>query len=113
MKSAYAKSFSLRMACVSMLVACIPGMALANADLADQKDCFSCHSMSETSIGPSYKDVSARYAGRSDAVSVLTSKVLKGGSGSWGNQRMPANKRVNESEARALVEWVLSLKNGS
>jgi cytochrome c len=105
---------SLLVSCV-LLVAnfClpIPVAARTHEDLANQKDCFSCHSIEVRVIGPAYKDVAARYAGRSDAVAQLTRKVMRGGSGNWGTSRMPANQQVNEQEARELVEWVLSLKD--
>jgi cytochrome c len=89
------------------------GVAWANADLAEEKDCFSCHAIDEKSIGPAYQDVAARYAGQPDAISLLMEKVLKGSRGDWGRRRMPANKNVSEAEARVLVEWVLSLKNST
>jgi cytochrome c len=84
--------------------------ALANADLAKAKNCIACHSVTNKVVGPSYKDVAAKYAGQKDAEDKLTQKVLKGGSGVWGTVPMPANAQVTEAEARTLVKWVLSLK---
>jgi cytochrome c len=82
----------------------------ANADLANKKNCLSCHAMDQKRIGPAYKDVAARYAGQKDAVDQLAQKVMKGGAGNWGQVPMPANTRVNEAEAKQLVSWILSLK---
>ena len=84
--------------------------AFASADLAKAKNCMSCHAVGSKLIGPSYKDVAAKYAGDAGAEERLTQKVLKGGSGSWGPVPMPANAQVSEAEARTLVKWVLSLK---
>lgn len=84
--------------------------ALANADLAKAKNCMACHAIANKVVGPAYKDVAAKYAGQKDAEDKLTQKVLKGGSGVWGAVPMPANTQVNETEARTLVKWVLSLK---
>jgi cytochrome c len=111
MKNSRFKSSIAYCVFVAAALTCMSSTAMANEDLAEQKDCFSCHSTDVRSIGPSYKDVSARYAGRQDAVAALTKKVMQGGSGAWGKKRMPANENVNEAEARELVEWVLSLKN--
>ena len=61
-------------------------------------------------IGPSYKDVAAKYSGQADAVAKLSQKVMKGGSGAWGAVPMPANPQVNEAEAKQLVQWILSTK---
>ena len=84
--------------------------AVASADLAKAKNCMSCHAVGSKLIGPSYKDVAAKYAGDAGAEERLTQKVLKGGSGAWGPVPMPANAQVSEAEARTLVKWVLSLK---
>ena len=88
----------------------IAGPALANADLAQKKNCLSCHSVDIKRIGPSYKDVATKYAGNKDALATLSTKVLKGGGGVWGVIPMPANPQVSEPEAKALVQWILSLK---
>ena len=61
-------------------------------------------------IGPSYKEVAAKYAGQPDAVAKLSPKVMKGGSGVWGAVPMPANPQVSEAEAKQLVQWILTLK---
>ena len=84
--------------------------AFAQQDLAQKKNCMSCHAIDKKLVGPSYKDVAAKYAGQKDAVDKLTQKVLKGGAGVWGPLPMPANPQVNEAEAKQLVQWVLSQK---
>ena len=84
--------------------------AFAQADLAQKKNCMACHAVDKKVLGPAYKDVAAKYAGQKDAVDKLAAKVMKGGSGVWGQVPMPANTQVNEAEARQLVQWVLSTK---
>jgi cytochrome c len=86
------------------------GAAMANLDLAKQKNCMSCHSVDNKLVGPAYKDVAKRYAGQKDAEDKLVQKVMKGGSGVWGAMAMPPNAQVSEAEARTLVKWVLGLK---
>lgn len=86
------------------------GSAMANADLAKAKNCMSCHSVDNKILGPAFKDVAKKYAGDKTAEGKLVTKVLKGGSGSWGAIPMPANAQVSEAEAKTLVKWVLSLK---
>jgi len=85
-------------------------MADAGSDLAKAKNCMACHAVASKLVGPSYKDVAAKYAGQKDAESKLVTKVMKGGSGTWGAIPMPANPQVNEAEARTLVKWVLTQK---
>jgi Cytochrome c551/c552 len=92
----------------SALLATAP--AFANADLAQKKNCLSCHAVEGKRIGPAYKDVAAKYAGNKDAATALVTKVLKGGGGVWGAIPMPANPQVSEAEAKTLVQWILTLK---
>lgn len=82
----------------------------SSPDLAQKKNCMACHAADKKVIGPSYKDVAAKYAGQPDAVATLAQKVMKGGAGVWGPVPMPANTQVNEAEARQLVLWILSSK---
>ena len=90
--------------------AVIASPAFASADLAQKKNCMACHSVEKKVVGPGYKEVAAKYAGQKDAVEKLAQKVLKGGSGAWGQVPMPANPQVNDAEAKQLVQWILSLK---
>lgn len=77
--------------------------------LAQSKGCLSCHAVESKLIGPAYKDVAKKYAGDKGAEDRLVQKVVKGGSGSWGNVPMPGGL-ATETEARVLVKWVLGLK---
>jgi cytochrome c len=61
-------------------------------------------------VGPAYHDVAVKYAGQKDAEDKLVKKVLKGGSGVWGQIPMPPNTQVSEAEAHTLVRWVLQQK---
>lgn len=92
------------------LSAAVASPAFANADLAKQKNCMACHATDKKVIGPSYKDVAAKYTGQKDAADKMAQKILKGGSGVWGAVPMPANPQVTEAEAKALAAWVLSTK---
>lgn len=84
--------------------------ALANADLAKSKNCMSCHQVEAKVLGPALKEIAKKYAGDKTAEAKLVTKVLKGGTGTWGTASMPANTQVSEPEAKILVKWILSLK---
>ena len=92
------------------LTAVAAAPAFAQADLAQKKNCMACHAIDKKLVGPSYKDVAAKYAGQKDAVDKLAQKVVKGGSGAWGAVPMPANPQVTEAEAKQLVGWILTHK---
>lgn len=84
--------------------------ALADMQLATAKNCMACHAVDKKLVGPSYKDVAAKYAGQKDAADKLAIKVIKGGSGVWGPVPMPANAQVSADEAKKLVAWILGQK---
>ena len=95
----------------TIVIACMAAVpARANPELAHRKNCMACHAVTQKVIGPAYKDVAAKYAGQPDAASRLAQKVMKGGTGVWGVAVMPANPQVSETEAKQLVQWILSLK---
>lgn len=84
--------------------------AMADQALATSKNCMACHAVDKKLVGPSYKDVAAKYAGQKDAVDKLAAKIIKGGAGVWGPVPMPANAQVNEADAKKLAAWVMTLK---
>jgi cytochrome c len=84
--------------------------ALADLALAQSKNCMSCHAVDKKLIGPSFKDVAAKYKDNKGAVDLLAGKIVKGGSGVWGPIPMPANTQVNEADAKKLAAWVLQTK---
>jgi cytochrome c len=88
----------------------LAGPTLADQALATAKNCMACHAVDKKLVGPSYKDVAAKYAGQKDAVDKLSVKIIKGGAGVWGPVPMPANAQVNDAEAKKLAAWVLTLK---
>ena len=90
------------------LTVCMP--AMADLQLATAKNCMACHAVDKKLVGPSYKDVAAKYAGQPDAAGKLEAKVVKGGSGVWGPVPMPANNQVSADEAKKLVTWILTQK---
>lgn len=93
----------------AMVVATSSAPVLASPDLAQKKNCMACHAVDKKLVGPSYKDVAAKYGGQKDAADKLAQKIMKGGSGVWGAIPMPANPQVSEAEAKQLAQWVLSL----
>lgn len=84
------------------------GQAMANADMAKAKNCMSCHSVDKKLVGPSFKDVAAKYKGQNVA-DKLAAKIKAGGSGVWGPIPMPANN-VSDAEAKQLAQWILATK---
>ncbi len=77
--------------------------------LAGKYGCAGCHTVASKLVGPSYKEVAAKYAGDAGALGKLEKKVKAGGSGVWGAIPMPPNN-VPDADLKALVEWILATK---
>ena len=84
--------------------------ALADEALAKKHNCLACHTMDKKMVGPSYKDVAAKYRNDKAAPAKLAEKVKKGSQGVWGNVPMPPNTAVPDADIKALVKWILSQK---
>jgi cytochrome c len=102
------KSVILSIAMVGAFVANQAQAADAKAAeaLAQKSGCLACHGVEKKVVGPSYKDVAAKYKG---AEAKLVAKVKAGGSGVWGPVPMPPHPQVKEEDIKTIVQWVLSL----
>lgn len=84
--------------------------AAASEELAKKHACFACHTVDKKMVGPSYKEVAAKYRNDKAAPARLAEKVKKGSQGVWGNVPMPPNTAVPDADVNALVKWILSQK---
>jgi cytochrome c len=84
--------------------------ALASLELATKSACTACHAVDKKVVGPSYKEVAAKYKGNAKAEAILIEKVKKGGSGVYGPVPMPPNANVKDEDIKTLVKWVLATK---
>ena len=91
-------------------VAAAPASAQNVDELLKKYACLSCHAVDKKLVGPSYKDVAAKYRSDPGAEAKLFAKVKKGGQGVWGQVPMPANSQVPDADVKALVKWILSQK---
>jgi Cytochrome c551/c552 len=73
--------------------------------------CLTCHTIDQKLTGPPYREVANKYASYPDTiVAHLARKVIKGGTGVWGEVAMPPNANVTQEEAEAMVKYILLLK---
>lgn len=79
--------------------------------LVAKNDCLTCHKINETFTGPSYSQVSEKYAGADAAkIKEIADKVIKGGSGVWGSAIMTPHASLSTEDAEAMVKYILLLK---
>ena len=100
---------TLAQAAVLVLIACA-GAAQASPELAKARNCMNCHALDRKIVGPAFRDVAARYAGKAGAADVLAIKIVKGGGGAWGPVPMAANPALSAQEANTLATWVLTIR---
>ena len=99
-----------RILIATALAVSVSAPAWADQALAQSKNCMACHSVDKKVVGPSFKDIAKKFGGQAGAADMLAQKIVKGSSGVWGPVPMPANTQVSEADAKALSNWVLSLK---
>ena len=86
------------------------------ADIAEGKalisksDCLACHKLDVKLVGPAYADVAKKYPSTPANVTMLANKVIKGGTGVWGQIPMTPYPTLALADAKKMVKYVLSLK---
>ena len=92
---------SIVMAAVVAAGLAVSGAANASEALAKSTGCMTCHDLATKKMGPSFKDIAAKYKGKADAEATLVAN-LKAAKGH------PAVKS-SEADTVTLVKWVLAM----
>jgi cytochrome c len=71
-------------------------------------DCLACHRIDEKLVGPSYKEIAAKYTSKDQEV--LIKSIIEGGSGKWGEVPMTAHPDITKADATEMVKYILSTK---
>lgn len=74
-------------------------------------DCFGCHKVNEPSVGPMYSLIGGKYENTEANINLLVEKIMKGGSGVWGQVPMAAHSTLSKEDATAMVKYILLLKD--
>lgn len=78
--------------------------------LVAQSDCLTCHAVEDRIVGPSYREIAAKYPANDSTFSYLAQKIIQGGAGVWGQVPMSAHPDMKEDDARLMAKYVMSLK---
>ena len=78
--------------------------------LISKSDCLACHKIDAKLLGPSYKDVAAKYPNNAATIAQLAGKIKSGGSGVWGAIPMSPHPALSDDDAKAMVRYIMSLK---
>ena len=80
-------------------------------ELITSNDCLTCHKVAEPLVGPPYQQVAAKYKDSSSAIiDSLSQRIIRGSTGHWGEAQMTPHPNLPKDSARAMVKYVLSLK---
>jgi len=86
-----------------------PAFADAVDDAMTKAGCMACHAKDKKIVGPSFKDIAAKYKGQPDVVAKLSEKVRKGGSGVFGPVPMAPNPpdKISDADLKSAIELIL------
>ncbi len=88
-------------AVVSIGLAAAPGVACAQEALAKSAGCLTCHDVAAKKMGPSFKEISAKYKGKADAAATIETKLASA-------KGHPAVK-TSADDNKSLVKWILAM----
>ncbi len=77
------------------------------AALVKANGCTVCHGMDKRIVGPAFKEVAKRHAGKAESVDYLAGKIRGGGQGVWGAVPMPPQAQLKEADLRAMAQWLV------
>ena len=99
----------LILAAAAALAVAAPAYADAVDDAMTKAGCMACHAKDKKLVGPSFKDIAAKYKGQADPPAKLMEKLRKGGSGVCGPVPMARNPpdKINDADLKAAIDKIL------
>ena len=102
---------SMAASLVTVLLICttvaFPARATASRALAQKYACVACHQPTAKVVGPSWKDIGARYGEGQGTAAQLAASIKAGSAGKWGPMPMPAQAQVPDADLQSLAQWLL------
>lgn len=101
-----------------LIVLLLSFLAVGKVAFADQGDlkrlmqknnCLACHMIDKRKYGPNMQEISIKYAGDTNAVSMLAAKIKSGGVDVWGPSMMPAQPHVTDENAILIAQLIMKL----
>ena len=92
---------SIVVVAVMSLGALVAVPAQAQEAVAKSAGCLNCHAADTKKVGPSFKDIAAKYKGKADAQDKLVAEIKDG-------KGHPAVK-ASEADIKGVVSWILAM----
>jgi len=93
------KSLAVGLVAVAALTA--GGVARADEALAKSSGCLNCHAVDAKKMGPSFKEIAAKYKGKADAQATLVTKL--------GTAKGHPEVKAKGDDLTKLVKWILAM----
>lgn len=93
-----------------LLLAVSLAQAEEPAKLIAKYNCLGCHAVDHRIVGPSYKEIAARYRNQKDVEAMLMKEIRSGSKGKWDLKvkvEMPP-QQIGENDLRVIVRWILA-----
>ena len=79
--------------------------------LIKASDCASCHAADRTVVGPAYAAIAKKYAGTAGAAGRLALRIRDGGTGIWGDAKMPPHPDLTDAQRQTIARYILAVKD--
>jgi len=79
----------------------VAGVANAQEAVAKSAGCLNCHAVDTKKMGPSFKDVAAKYKGKADAQATLATKIT--------THAGHPEVKASADDVNAVLKWVLAM----
>ena len=100
------KTLSATLLTLTVSALAFAGSVQADEALMTKNKCNTCHKVDGKSMGPSFKEVAAKYKG--DTAKHVLDAINNGAKGNWGKIPMPAQAQA-KGDADALAKWIAGL----
>lgn len=78
-------------------------------EAAQSTSCVACHKERESSVGPSFMQITKKYAELDDPKAYIAQTIADGSSGKWGEHVMPAHNFLDEATREKIAAYILSI----
>lgn len=86
--------------------------SVAAEQMARQNGCFKCHSIDKKKDGPTFREIAAKYKGKSEAEARLTTHITTGEKAKFPDGHEEEHKIIktkDPAEIKNVIQWILSL----
>jgi cytochrome c len=96
---------------VALACAVYVAPAAASEAISKKAGCAVCHDTSKKLVGPTYKEIAAKYKKDPNAAARLAQSVRKGSKGVFGQVPMlpTGTDKLSDAELKAVIDWILKM----